>query len=191
MLSAFLTKNKGKVVENMYAIFSLLALFIFSPIWPLGTNPTLGDPFIIVNKASNQAVFINEAKIQSVFHISTGKEPELTPEGTFTVVVKAENPYYRRKNIEGGAPENPLGTRWIGFDARETDGRIYGLHGTNNEQSIGKYVTEGCVRFHSESIEWLYDQVPLGTKVLIVKTAKPFEEVARQAGALSDEGSVP
>ncbi|WP_078414916.1 L,D-transpeptidase [Priestia abyssalis] len=171
----------------MNVIFSLLLLSVFSPIWPLGTNPVLGDPFIIINKENNKAVFINEGKIQSEFHISTGKEPELTPEGKFTVVVKAKNPYYRRKDIQGGDPENPLGTRWIGFDARETDGRIYGLHGTNNERSIGKYVTEGCVRFHSEAIEWLYDQVPLGTRVLVVKTTKSFEELARQEGAISTE----
>lgn len=175
----------------MNIIFSLILLSIFSPIWPLGTNPVLGDPFIIVNKENNKAVFIDEGKIQSEFPISTGKAPELTPEGKFTVVVKAKNPYYRRKDIQGGDPENPLGTRWIGFDARETDGRIYGLHGTNNERSIGKYVTEGCVRFHTEYIEWLYDQVPLGTKVLVVKTTKSFEELASQEGAISTEISSP
>lgn len=187
MLSYRLTENKKKVVEIMNIIFSLMLLSIFSPIWPLGTNPVVGDPFIIINKENNKAVFIDEGKIQSEFHISTGKEPELTPEGKFTVVVKAKNPYYRRKDIQGGDPENPLGTRWIGFDARETDGRIYGLHGTNNERSIGKYVTEGCIRFHPESIEWLYEQVPLGTKVLVVKTALSFEELARQEGAVSAE----
>lgn len=191
MLSRRLTENKKKAVEIMNIIFSLILLSIFSPIWPLGTNPVLGDPFIIVNKENNKAVFIDEGKIQSEFPISTGKAPELTPEGKFTVVVKAKNPYYRRKDIQGGDPENPLGTRWIGFDARETDGRIYGLHGTNNERSIGKYVTEGCVRFRAESIEWLYDQVPLGTKVLVVKTTKSFEELASQEGAISTEISSP
>lgn len=175
----------------MNIILSLILLSIFSPVWPLGTNPVVGDPFIIVNKENNKAVFIDEGQIQSVFPISTGKEPGFTPEGKFTVVVKAKNPYYRRKDIQGGDPENPLGTRWIGFDARETDGRIYGLHGTNNERSIGKYVTEGCVRFHSEAIERLYDQVPLGTKVLVVKTTKSFEELARQEGAISAETSLP
>jgi hypothetical protein len=191
MLSCRLTENKKKAVGIVNIIFSMLLLSMFSPIWPLGINPVLGDPFIIVNKENNKAVFIDEGKIQSVFHISTGKEPELTPEGKFTVVVKAKNPYYRRKDIQGGDPENPLGTRWIGFDARETDGRIYGLHGTNNERSIGKYVTEGCIRFHPESIEWLYDQVPLGTKVWVVKTTKSFEELARQEGAISAETSIP
>ncbi|MFC3882834.1 L,D-transpeptidase [Bacillus songklensis] len=172
----------------MKFIFSFLLLSMFSPIWPLGANPVLGDPFIIVNKENNKAVFIDEGKIQSIFHISTGKEQNFTPEGKFTVVVKAKNPYYRRKNIQGGNPENPLGTRWIGFDARETDGRIYGLHGTNNELSIGKYVTEGCVRFHTDSIEWLYDRVPIGTKVLIVNTTKTFEDIALQEGAMSEAG---
>jgi len=32
----------------------LAILFVASPIWPLGENPTVGDPFIIVNKTSNK-----------------------------------------------------------------------------------------------------------------------------------------
>ena len=90
-----------------------------------------GAPFLIVNKAVNQLAFINNSKIQEIFPVGTGKSKELTPEGLFTVKVKAINPYYRKKNIPGGDPRNPLGTRWIGFDAKNTDGRIYGIHGTN------------------------------------------------------------
>ena len=43
----------------------------------------------------------------------------------------------------------------------------YLLHGTPYAKSIGAAVTHGCVRLHDEDIEWLYENVPVGTKVYI------------------------
>ncbi|WP_216829482.1 L,D-transpeptidase [Alkalihalobacterium elongatum] len=162
----------------------LSIMLVVSPIWPLGDNPLIGDPFLIVNKQNNQLAYIHDGAIQNVYPVATGKETELTPEGEFMIVVKAPNPYYRKKDIQGGAKDNPLGTRWIGFDALDTDGRIYGVHGTNAPQSIGNYVTAGCVRMDNTSVEKLYEEIPLGTKILIVNTAESFEDLARKAGAI-------
>lgn len=161
----------------------ILALSL-SPLWPLGPNPIPGDPFIIVNKQTNQVAFIDENRVQTIIEAATGYTSELTPEGLFTVTVKAVNPYYRKKNIIGGDPNNPLGTRWIGFDANDTDGRIYGIHGTNQPESIGKYVSNGCIRLQNQAIEALYDFIPLGTKILILTTPKNFEQLAKEYGAI-------
>jgi lipoprotein-anchoring transpeptidase ErfK/SrfK len=162
----------------------LLAIILFaSPIWPLGRNPLPGDPFIIVNKESNQLAYIDDGKVQHTFPVATGKTTTLTPEGLFNVTVKAKNPYYRKKNIPGGDPRNPLGSRWIGFDAKGTDGRIYGIHGTNQPSSIGKYISNGCIRMHNKHVEFLFDQVPVGTKVLVVKTNKSFYQLGKDHGA--------
>ncbi|MGO4887018.1 L,D-transpeptidase [Anaerobacillus sp. MEB173] len=157
---------------------------VASPLWPLGENPLLGDPLIIVNKQTNKLAFINDGKIEKVVSVATGKEESLTPEGEFTITVKAIDPYYRKKNIEGGAKENPLGTRWMGFDAEGTDGRIFGIHGNNNPASIGHYLTNGCIRMYEEDVQELFEKVPLGTKVLVVKNGKSFEELAREQGAI-------
>ncbi|MED4070470.1 L,D-transpeptidase [Priestia endophytica] len=143
------------------------------------------EPLVIVNKAINQAAFIKGDNIIKVVDAASGKTEELTPEGLFTVIVKAKNPYYRKKDIEGGSPENPLGTRWIGFDARETDGRIYGIHGTNQSSSIGQYVTNGCIRLSNENVEWLYENVPKGTSVYIVKKDVPFQVLIEEVKTLS------
>ncbi|MGM0864623.1 MAG: L,D-transpeptidase [Bacillota bacterium] len=163
----------------------LLAIILFaSPIWPLGRNPLPGDPFIIVNKESNQLAYIDDGKVQHTFPVATGKTTTLTPEGLFNVSVKAKDPYYRKKNIPGGDPRNPLGSRWIGFDAKGTDGRIYGIHGTNQPSSIGKYISNGCIRMHNKHVEFLFDQVPVGTKVLVVKTNKSFYQLGKDHGAI-------
>lgn len=161
-----------------------LTFSLISPIWPLGENPTVGATYIIVNKETNLLAFIDEGKIQRVYRVGTGKNMDLTPEGEFTITVKAKNPYYRKKDIKGGAEDNPLGTRWIGFDALDTDGRTYGIHGNNNPDTVGKYVSRGCVRMYEEEVQQLFDRVPIGTKVLIVKTDEGFRELARKHGAM-------
>lgn len=165
-------------------ISAFLFTLAFSPLWPLGPNPIVGGPFVIVNKQTNQIALVDENRVQTVVGVATGITNDLTPEGLFTVTVKAINPYYRKKNIYGGDPNNPLGTRWIGFDARGTDGRIYGLHGTNHPESIGRYVSQGCIRLQNEAIESLYEYIPLGTKILILSTKKDFEQIAREYGAM-------
>jgi hypothetical protein len=43
----------------------------------------------------------------------------------------------------------------------------YLIHGTPYKDSIGLAATHGCVRLRDEDIEWLYDHVPVGTKVYI------------------------
>nr|WP_034726638.1 L,D-transpeptidase [Calidifontibacillus oryziterrae] len=159
-------------------------LMFISPLWPLGVNPLPGDPFLIVNKKTNELAFINEGEIQKVYSVATGLTADLTPEGKFTITVKAINPYYRKKNITGGAKENPLGSRWIGFDANDTDGRIYGVHGNNNPQSIGTYITQGCIRMHNNEIEALFKQIPIGTQIVITSSDQSFAEIAKQYNAI-------
>ena len=46
-------------------------------------------------------------------------------------------------------------------------GNGYRLHGTPREQTIGSATTHGCVRLRDEDVQWLYDFVPVGTKVYI------------------------
>ena len=169
----------------MFKIFSpIFIAFFISPLWPLGQNPLPGDPFVIVNKQTNELALIDDNRVQTIVSIGSGKTQELTPEGLFTITVKAKDPYYRKKNIAGGDPANPLGARWIGFDANGTDGRIYGIHGTNQPASIGKYVSQGCIRMQNDIIKSLYPIIPLGTKILVISTNKPFEKLAKENGAI-------
>jgi len=43
----------------------------------------------------------------------------------------------------------------------------YSLHGTSTPTSIGSAVTHGCVRLDDASIAWLYEHVPVGTRVYV------------------------
>jgi hypothetical protein len=54
-----------------------------------------------------------------------------------------------------------LGTRRLKL------GDGYGLHGTNQPETIGRAVSHGCVRLRNEDIEKLFEMVPVGTPVFI------------------------
>lgn len=151
-------------MKGLFVIF----LFTSTLFWPFDAEVLPGDPLIIVNKRTNELAFFDHGKLQMKTVIASGKTDNLTPEGLFTITKKFINPYYRKKNIPGGDPRNPRGTRWLGIDAKGTNGRVYGLHGTNDPSSIGRYISQGCIRLPKNTIEKLYDQTPLGTKVLIV-----------------------
>jgi lipoprotein-anchoring transpeptidase ErfK/SrfK len=61
--------------------------------------------------------------------------------------------------------DNPLGSRWISF---WTDGiHQIGFHGTNQDDLIGQAVSHGCIRMRDREVQALYDQVAIGTSVLI------------------------
>nr|WP_242647219.1 L,D-transpeptidase [Priestia megaterium] len=120
---------------------------------------------IIINKYYNKLAYFHDGKIEMVESVATGKTWEKTPVGFFKIVNKIKNRPYYTGHIPGGDPRNPLGKRWLGLNANGTYGDTYGIHGNNNESSIGKYVSQGCVRMHNADIEKLYDKVQVGHRL--------------------------
>jgi hypothetical protein len=43
----------------------------------------------------------------------------------------------------------------------------YMIHGTQNQDNVGKTPTHGCMRVRDEDLTWLYDNVPVGAPVTI------------------------
>jgi lipoprotein-anchoring transpeptidase ErfK/SrfK len=129
------------------------------------------EQFILIDKSSNKLYFYESGKLTKSFSVATGKKPSYTPEGLFTIHEKIKNrPYYKEK-IKGGDPKNPLGDRWLGLEVTRNGktSYAYGIHGNNNEKSIGKYVSAGCIRMHNKEVRWLFDQIKTSTPVLIQK----------------------
>ncbi|WP_082190908.1 L,D-transpeptidase family protein [Peribacillus loiseleuriae] len=136
-----------------------------------------GDQFIIINKSINELAFYENGELVRTFPVATGKTNSLTPEGVFPIVNKIKNRPYYTNGIPGGDARNPLGDRWLGLNARGTYGTTYAIHGNNNSNSIGKYVSAGCVRMRNDDIHWLFDRVKVHTNVLIVNSSKSFAEI--------------
>ena len=65
--------------------------------------------------------------------------------------------------IPGGSPHNPMGVAAMTLSG----GGQYAIHGTNMPNSIGGYVSYGCVRMFNEDITDLYGRVSVGTPVVM------------------------
>jgi len=66
--------------------------------------------------------------------------------------------------IAGGSPKNPLGVA-----ALTLSGGQYAIHGTNAPDSVGGFVSYGCIRMHNEDITDLYKRVRVGTRVVVLR----------------------
>lgn len=65
-------------------------------------------------------------------------------------------------------PENPMGLYAIYI------GRLYAIHGTNARFGIGLRVSQGCIRLRDADIKYLFDTVPVGTRVQIIDRPVKF-----------------
>ena len=74
-------------------------------------------------------------------------------------------PYLPR--FMAGGPGNPMGARALYLG--ET---VYRIHGTNQPRTIGYAVSSGCFRLVNRDVIDLFDRVPVGTKVVILQSAK-------------------
>lgn len=66
--------------------------------------------------------------------------------------------------IPGGSPRNPMGVA-----AMTLAGGEYAIHGTNVPNSIGGYVSYGCIRMYNADITDLYQRVSVGTRVTVTR----------------------
>jgi len=105
--------------------------------------------------------------------------------GQATIDVKKEWPTWRPTNemierdpgsygkfkgndyVQPGGPGNPLGARalYLFQNGRDTYFRI---HGTTQPSSIGRSVSNGCIRMINAHVIDLYGRVPVGTKVTVL-----------------------
>ena len=107
----------------------------------------------------------HRGRVVARYPISTGLDTAPTPRGEFEIINKLENPWYTPADEPAQPPnseENPIGTRWLGINKPS-----YGIHGTNEPESIGRAASDGCIRLHNRHVEMLYDRVEPGTKVYI------------------------
>lgn len=66
--------------------------------------------------------------------------------------------------IPGGSPRNPMGVA-----AMTLSGGEYAIHGTNVPNSVGGYVSYGCIRMLNQDITDLYERVSIGTTVVVAR----------------------
>ncbi|MDP4097433.1 L,D-transpeptidase [Paenibacillus sp. P96] len=105
---------------------------------------------ITVDLSDHRLYLIDGDLVVKSYPVGIGKLATQTPHGEFIIVNKQNNP--------GG----PYGAFWLGLSEPH-----YGIHGTNAPWSIGKSVSQGCIRMYNQDVLELAGMVGVGTPVKI------------------------
>ncbi len=158
---------------------------------------------LVVSIPDRKLAVVEADAVVRVFEVAVGAPESPSPVGTFTVITRLEHPtYYRPGRVIAPGPANPLGTRWLGLSLAG-----YGIHGTDQPDSIGHARSHGCIRLRNGDVEKLFplvrtgdivelhaDRLPefetwFGTAPRVPAPAKPLSPLLASAAPAAVRGS--
>jgi lipoprotein-anchoring transpeptidase ErfK/SrfK len=133
-----------------------------------------GPGTIVIDTEERRLYFVQTDGKALKYGIGVGR-PGFTWAGTHRITRKAEWPGWtpppamRKRQPDlpyhmPGGPDNPLGAR-----AMYLGSTIYRIHGTAEPWTIGQAVSSGCIRMTNDDVTHLYEQVNVGTKVIVLR----------------------
>ena len=145
----------------------------FTPIYAPGT--------VVVDPKNRFLYLVEGPGVARRYGVGVGRAG-LAWSGTAEVARKAKWPSWRptksmiKRNPKkygkyaGGVPggrNNPLGSRalYLYRNGRDT---YYRIHGTTEPWTVGRAVSNGCIRMINEHVADLYEKVPVGTPVVVL-----------------------
>ena len=131
-----------------------------SPEHPGSPPPGVGQPrgriSIEVDVDARQLTVFSDEEHFKTYPCAVGKPTTPSPLGKWHIVNKIVDP--------GGV----LGTRWMGLNVPWGN---YGIHGTNNPWSIGRWISLGCIRLHNQDVEEVFSWTGRGTPVTVKRSS--------------------
>ncbi len=107
---------------------------------------------VIVDLFTHKLTYWQDGKRIRTLKIAVGKPATPSPIGVWHVMAKYQG--------WGGG----FGTHFLALDV---PWGIYGIHGTNKPNLVGKSVSLGCIRMRNEDVNWLYHHVNIQDCIII------------------------
>jgi lipoprotein-anchoring transpeptidase ErfK/SrfK len=144
------------------------------PAFPLGEEEDYLPEVIpkathVVLRLGERRVYVyTKEQVLASYPVAIGAPRTPTPTGEFEVFQMVVDPIWESpwtgEVFEPGA-NSALGLRWIGF--AELPNGVIGFHGTPTVNSIGRAVSNGCIRLLNEDVLALFEQVHMGMTVIV------------------------
>ncbi|MGN0338681.1 MAG: L,D-transpeptidase family protein [Lachnospiraceae bacterium] len=155
--------NKSKKKSAFFIALLLTASILFGSVWNVqNVQAATGDYYIKINKGTNVVtVYKQDGTPYTAFTCSTGYA---TPVGTFHTMAR-----YRWWTLDGPS-YGQYCTRITGSILFHS---VWYYQQTKNSQSYTQYnklgttASHGCCRLTVSAAKWIYDNCPVGTKVII------------------------
>ncbi|KAF0218881.1 MAG: ErfK/YbiS/YcfS/YnhG family [Geobacteraceae bacterium] len=133
---------------------------------------------IVINLSEMRLYYFvtsGDERLVITFPIGIGSEENDTPVGEFRLIQKIEDPSWHvpasimkekpeLPRVVPPGPDNPLGSHAMRLSERDIL-----IHGTNKPWGVGRKVSHGCIRLYPEDIPYLFERVPVGARVTIVR----------------------
>lgn len=179
--------NSSKRLEDIIASPVLSAPYVEN----IRNETAEADYEIIIGLHQLSMYILKDGKMIREFPVAVGSFETPTPSGEYFIKAKVKDPEWhipakKRKTrikypagiIPSDDPENPIRHYWI--ELRQIDKPkkevSFGIHGTNNPDSIPDWVSMGCIRMTDEGIEYVANHIPIGSKVSIRERLVPTAE---------------
>lgn len=140
--------------------------------------------WVLVSIPDRKLALLENRKVVRIYRVAVGKTSTPSPAGAFKVVNRVTDPaYYHKGQVIAAGKSNPVGSRWMGLSAKG-----YGIHGTNQPNSIGKAASTGCIRMGKQDLEELFEMVNVGDAVEI-RTERD-DQIAAVFGASAETSTI-
>jgi lipoprotein-anchoring transpeptidase ErfK/SrfK len=118
---------------------------------------------VLVSIPDRKLALFEDGKVLRIYRVAVGKTSTPSPVGEYKIINRVTDPtYYHKGQVIAAGKSNPVGSRWMGLSAKG-----YGIHGTNQPNSIGKAASTGCIRMSKKDLEELFAIVEVGDTVQI------------------------
>jgi len=150
-------------------------------------SPTGAAPYEVHVIPSQFALFWTQPNNRAIRYTVGIGRPSLYEEGEFYVGAKLEWPSWTptpgmlkreprkygplRKGMRGGL-NNPLGARALYLFQPSRGDTLLRIHGTNDPETLGRAVSNGCARLTNDQMVQLFDKVPQKTRVILYPNDK-------------------
>jgi len=120
---------------------------------------------IVIDLSERTLSVYRRGELRGSYPVAIGRPGLETPTGSFFI----------NQKLEPATPGGPFGALAIGISAFQpklaswAQGGPVAIHGTNQDELIGKAVSHGCVRMHDKDVLAVDRLVPAGSPVVITQ----------------------
>ncbi|MDQ2982503.1 MAG: L,D-transpeptidase [Actinomycetota bacterium] len=118
---------------------------------------------IVVDLSERQLTFFRNGRARLTTRVAIGSSATPTPRGRF----------YVNQRLVSADKSGPFGPAALGISAFSpvltgwTQGGPIAIHGTNQPRSIGRAMSNGCIRVRNGALRRLFAKTPMGSPVLV------------------------
>ncbi len=130
--------------------------------------PSRAEKTIEISLKERYLKLLDSGKVVARYPVAIGAPETPTPAGSYEIIRMEDAPVYHKKGkIIAPGPKNPVGVRYMAYF--QNGPGEYAIHGTAwpNWVNLRAAVSLGCIRMLNKDVINLFNQVDVGTPVVV------------------------